>query len=112
MAVSGDADEKKGSRKEDRRLRAKLVEERSKRLNPLKKRLSAVEERIAKLEAEVSGLHAELEASSSAGDGQRIVELSKKLSEAENARDDAFEKWLLASQELEEAQKEFENGDF
>ncbi len=106
MAARG-KEEGKGSRKEDRRARARFVEERAKKLNPLRRKCAAIEEAISAEESEISRLHAELEVCSASGDGQLIVELSRQLAAAEKRRDDQFDRWVAVSRDLEEAEAEF-----
>lgn len=90
------------SRKEQRRERAQLVEERSRRLKPLRQRIAQKEKECTQAEAKIAALHHAIAEASSRQEGERIEESAKELAIQERIYREAFEEWVTA---LEEAEK-------
>lgn len=90
------------SRKEQRRARAQLVEERSRRLKPLRQRIDQKEKECAQAEAKIAALHHAIAEASSRQEGKQIEESAKELAIQERIYREAFEEWVTA---LDEAEK-------
>ncbi|HWR59898.1 MAG TPA: ABC-F family ATP-binding cassette domain-containing protein [Thermodesulfovibrionales bacterium] len=106
----GKADKKGSSanRKEFKRLKAELINSRSKVLGPLQSRISEVEETIARLEQEMNrDTHALVKASTK-GDGNSIRQLSMSVHEAREKIDKLFDELETLTYELAARASEFE----
>ncbi|MDD3642571.1 MAG: ABC-F family ATP-binding cassette domain-containing protein [Candidatus Krumholzibacteria bacterium] len=106
------ADEEATGRRQDRRaakrMRAGIVNERSRTLAPLKKRIDELERSIVGYEKELEKLHEEIEAASRQGDGARIAEASRGVGPCEQSIAQCFEKLEAAHDEYERLNREFE----
>ena len=102
--------DKKGSsvnRKELKRLKAELINDRSRILTPLQKRICEVEETITRLEQDMDrDTHALVKASVK-GDGDSIRRLSMSIHESRGKIDVLFDELEALSNELDARSKEF-----
>ena len=89
------------NKKENKKLRAALVQERSKLTSPLKKEIEKLESFIMETEELIQTHHAEIITASTNSDSSKVMELSKLVAEEENEVEVKFER-------LEEAQNEFD----
>ena len=96
--------EKQGA-KEERRLRAKQREERSKLMGPLEKESKTLESKIVTLEKAVAVADKELIEASQAGDSSRITALSKQAAEGRAEIEKLFDRLSQVDQQLREAEK-------
>jgi ATP-binding cassette subfamily F protein 3 len=97
-----------GSKKEARKEKARLQQERTRIKGPLQKRIKELEQRIAGLESNIERVNGELVEASNAGDGQSITELSKQLHSLTQEVEEGYDELMVASEELEELEKEWE----
>jgi len=95
-------------RKELKRMKAELVNERSRTLTPLKNKTEALEAEIIELEASVEKYEHELVAASATGDPENIAELSRKMHEAKERIEGSFTELSLLSEEHDRLSAEFE----
>ena len=95
-------------RKDLRRLKAELIDSRSRTLGPLQSRITGVEEEITSLEGRLEKeTHALVDASVK-GDGEAIRDLSKSTHEARARIDLLFDELEALADELASRTKEFE----
>jgi ATP-binding cassette subfamily F protein 3 len=96
------------NRKEIKRLKAELINGRSKILTPLQSRISEVEETITRLEKDMNrDTHALVKASSK-GNGDSIKRLSISIHESRGKIDALFDELETLTSELDARSKEFE----
>jgi len=95
-------------RTENKKLRAALVQERSKLTSPLKKEIDKLEDFIMKTEELISVHHEELVLASNASDSSKVMELSKLVSDEEAEVEAKFERLEVAQNELDEITAEYE----
>ncbi|NOQ31572.1 MAG: ATP-binding cassette domain-containing protein [Helicobacteraceae bacterium] len=98
----------KSNSKENKKLRADLVRERSKTTAPLKKKVEKFENEIMELEDQISENHKELIEVSNNGDSSRLMELSKIVSDDENRVEELFDLFEEAQIELDEINETYE----
>ena len=98
----------KVNRQENKKLRAALIQERSKLTSPLKKEVESAEKFIIKTEEQLEGYHEELVKASNASDNSKIMELSQLISQLENAIEEKFELLEESQTKLDEILKEYE----
>ena len=98
----------KSNKKENKKLRAALVQERSKLTSPLKKEIDKLEDFIMKTEELISVHHEELVLASNASDSSKVMELSKLVSDEEAEVEAKFERLEVAQNELDEITAEYE----
>ncbi|WP_419777178.1 ABC-F family ATP-binding cassette domain-containing protein [Malaciobacter marinus] len=82
----------KVNKKENKKIRAALIQERNKQTNPLKKEVDKYEQRIIQLEDLIQKEQAELIQASNAGDNSKIIELSQIILNYEKEVEAKFEK--------------------
>ena len=96
------------NKKDMRRLRADLINDRGKALGALKSRIAEIEGSITELEQKVNDDTGALLDVSVKGDGAAIKNLSKSLHEAKEQIDALFDEMVVLTTELESKTKEFE----
>jgi len=108
-ASEADNDRVKGvDRKESKRLKADLINERSRTLGPLQLRIDEAEATIIKLEKDVERDTAELLIASEKGDWQAISRLSKGIHDAKQQIDQCFAELESLTEEQAGRAREFE----
>ncbi|WP_345978759.1 ABC-F family ATP-binding cassette domain-containing protein [Sulfurimonas sp. HSL3-2] len=98
----------KVNRQENKKLRAALIQERSKLTSPLKKEVESAEKFIIKTEEQLEVYHEELVKASNASDNSKIMELSQLISQLENGIEEKFELLEESQTKLDEILKEYE----
>lgn len=98
----------KVDRKEQKRLRTALIQERSKLTSPLKKEVEKYETKIMEIEELLEDEHAELIIVSGNGDNSRLIELSGIVTRHEKDVEDTFELLEIAQTKLDEINEEYE----
>lgn len=91
-----------------RRLRAELVNEKSRTLGALQKRTAEIEREIVSLEAVIGQSNTDLMDASTKGDGSAITALSKALHNSQSKIDSLFSELERLQIELKDKTKEFE----
>lgn len=102
------APKKSENRKEQRRERAQLIEERSKLLKPLRKKMESNETFIVALEEKAKQTESQLITASEQGDGDEISRLSLLMKNIQESIASAFQKLEEATLEHDRIQQEFE----
>jgi ATP-binding cassette, subfamily F, member 3 len=100
--------DKGASRKDMRRMRAQIIESRSKALGPLQTRISKLEETITGLERQVHEDNNSLIRVSSAGDGRAISALHISIYNAQNEIEKLFDELDTLTGELHRRSLEYE----
>ncbi|RXJ98176.1 ABC transporter ATP-binding protein [Arcobacter sp. CECT 8986] len=98
----------KVNKKENKKLRAALIQERNKKTNPLKKEVEKYEERIIELEDLIEKEQAELMQASNVGDNSKIIELSQIILKYEKEVEQKFEKLEESQLALDEIIHEYD----
>jgi ATP-binding cassette subfamily F protein 3 len=101
--------DKGASRKDMRRMRAQIIESRSKALGPLQVRISALEETITGLEKQVHEDNSSLIRVSSAGDGRAISALHISIYNAQNEIEKLFDELDTLTAQLHRRSMEYED---
>ena len=96
------------SKKESRKERARVQQERAEELKPLKEKVKKLEQTVGEKEARIKGVNEELVKASTSGDGERIALLSKELSDLSLDLEKDYDALFAATEELEEREKEWE----
>ena len=96
------------TKKERKRLRGELLNERSRVLKPLEKRLASVENKIEALEKKLAALNREMLEASHARDGIRIGELGKTIHSVQGEIDNCFEPLESITLTIERQQADFQ----
>lgn len=79
------------NKKENKKLRASIIQERSKETNPLKKKIEKLENSIMEIEDHIEKQQAELIQASNQGDNSKIIELSQIIKKQEDEVEQMFE---------------------
>lgn len=98
----------KVNKKENKKRRTELIQERNKQTNPLKKELETLETTIMENEALLEEHHAALIVASNEGDSSKIMELSQMIATEEALIETSFERLEEAHHELETLETEYE----
>ena len=96
------------SKKERRKLRGEIINQRSKELKPLQNRIAELEERIISLESDIEKQTAELIEVTKDGFGDDGAKLSRVLHQNREEVESSYEELSNVSKEFDEANKEFE----
>jgi ATP-binding cassette subfamily F protein 3 len=96
------------TRKEYKKLRSDLINERSRATRDLKKSVEVLENKIMELEGKLEIINEQLVSASSAEDGKAIADLSQKLNETEALVEASFQKLEEDSNQLHELESQFE----
>ena len=94
--------------KDQKRMRASLIDERSRTLNPLAKKIASLEEQITTLEAKVETDTAALIAASSSGDADAIASHSRSMQEARDRIERLFTELAEATEQHDSMSTDFE----
>lgn len=92
----------KTNKKENKKLRAALIQERSKQTSSLKKEIQNLEKFIIQTEESMELHHNELQKAISSSDNSKIVELSQLIGKNEQEIEEKFEKLEEVQTELDE----------
>jgi ATP-binding cassette subfamily F protein 3 len=92
----------KVNKKEYKKQRAALIQERSRLTSPLKKEIEKLEKFIMETEDLVALHHDELIAASNAAENSKVMELSQLVSKEENEIEEKFERLETVQNELDE----------
>jgi ATP-binding cassette, subfamily F, member 3 len=103
-AKEHDASNRKGLK----RLKAELINERSRTLKPLKEQVDAAEQNIMELEQRIKREHEELQRASEIGDGRKIVALSISIHDGRLLVDKLFDELEHLSVRYDGAARVFE----
>mgnify|MGYP001579997580 FL=1 len=95
-------------RKLRRRLRAELVNEKSRTLGALQKRIAEIEREIMNLEAVIAQSNKDIMDASAKGDGDALTKLSKALRDSQSKIDSLFAELERLQAEIENKTKEYE----
>jgi ATP-binding cassette, subfamily F, member 3 len=98
----------KVNKKENKKLRAALIQERSKLTTPLKKEIDKLEAFIMETEELIQIHHEELIAASNASESSTVMELSKLVAKEESEVEEKFERLEAAQNELDEITASYE----
>ncbi|MEA3523419.1 MAG: ABC-F family ATP-binding cassette domain-containing protein [Campylobacterota bacterium] len=92
----------KGNKKENKKLRTAMIQERNRLTNPLKKEVQQLEDRIMEIEDALVKQHEELIGASNSSDNSKIMELSQLISKQEQEVEEKFECLEVAQTKLDE----------
>ena len=81
----------KVNKKKNKKLRASIIQERSKEISPLKKKIEKFENSIMEIEENIEKQQEELIQASNQGDNSKIIELSQVIKKQEDEVDKMFE---------------------
>jgi ATP-binding cassette, subfamily F, member 3 len=93
---------------ENKKLRAEIIQERSKIISPLKKKMEKLERRIIELEAEEKGLEDKMLALVTSGDSGEIQKASQRLGLVKKEIESSFEELTEITLEHDEKFADFE----
>lgn len=96
------------NKKENKKLRSIIVQERSKIISPLKKEIDKLENNIIKSEELVESLQELLMKASNEGDNSKVIELSRDVTNYEKEIEDNFELLEVKQNKLDEILEEYE----
>lgn len=99
----------KVNRKENKKLRSAIIQERSKITNPLKKLVEKLENSIMENEELVETLHKELIEASNKNDNSKVIDLSRDVTKYEKEIEDSFEKLEETQTKLDDILEEYES---
>ena len=98
----------KVNKKENKKLRTALIQERNKLTNPLKKEIDKLESSIIKIEDMVETEQHELIQASNQGDNSKVIELSQIVIKHEKEIEEMFEKLEETQLKFDEISEEYE----
>jgi ATP-binding cassette subfamily F protein 3 len=96
------------NKKENKKQRSFLVQERSKLTAPLKKEVEKSENSIIKNEELVEKLQKELTVASNQGDNSKVIELSRDVTNSEKEIEESFERLEISQEKLDVILEEYE----
>ena len=96
------------NKKNVRRLKAEIMNERTRTIGPLQKKISGIEEEITLLEKQIDVDTQKLLEASVKGDGENIKTLSRAVDGARGKIDVLFDNLAALTEELDRKTKEFE----
>jgi ATP-binding cassette subfamily F protein 3 len=96
------------NKKESKRLRALVVQEKSKIATPIKKEISALEKKIISIEALVDTKKEELADFTNKGDNSKVMELSKEIALLEKEAETKFESLEISQTKLDSINDEYQ----
>jgi ATP-binding cassette subfamily F protein 3 len=103
-----EAPAKSALKKESKRLRADIINERSRALSPLKNRINEIESEITSAEKQLARDNESLVAASQRGDGKAIMGLSMSIHDAKKNIDSLFDELEVITVEHDALSDEFE----
>ena len=102
-------DTPKVNKKENKKLRSAIIQERSKITSPLKKAVEKLENLIMKNEELVETLHEELIAASNQNDNSKVIDLSREVTKYEKEIEESFEELEVTQTKLDDILEEYES---
>jgi len=99
----------KVNKKENKKLRSALIQERSKITNPLKKEVEKLENLIMRNEELVESLHKELMEASNKNDNSKVIDLSRDVTKYEKEIEESFEQLEVSQTKLDDILEEYES---
>jgi len=96
------------NKKDNKKQRTFLINERNKLTSPLKKKVEKLENEIMEIEDLIESEQHELIQASNAGDNSKVIELSKTVRENEQKVEDKFEELEFSQLKLDEITEEYE----
>ena len=96
------------NKKDNKKQRTFLINERNKLTSPLKKKVEKLENEIMEIEDLIESEQHELIQASNAGDNSKVIELSKTVRENEQKVEDKFEELEVSQLKLDEITEEYE----
>jgi len=99
----------KVNKKENKKLRSAIIQERSKITNPLKKEVEKLENLIMKNEDLVETLHKELMEASNKNDNSKVMEISRDVTKYEKEIENSFEQLEVSQTKLDDILEEYES---
>jgi ATP-binding cassette subfamily F protein 3 len=96
------------NKKDIRKIRAAIIEEKSKVLKPIEKRYNMIEQEIIKMEDNYKNLEEELIEASSGKNADKIADLSKEIHRLENKIKEFYKEYDEVVKEYERESKRFE----
>ena len=96
------------NKKENKKLRSSLIQERNKLTSPLKKEIDSLENFIMKIEESLEKEHKELIEASNKGDNSKVMDLSRIVTSNEKEIEDKFELLEIAQTKFDEITEEYE----
>ena len=97
----------KQTKKEMRRKRSEIINQKSKTVKPLEKRITGIENKIEACEIELDHLNHSMQQASEDQDGARIAELSRSIHACQTAIEQLFDELETISNELDTQNAEF-----
>ena len=98
----------KVNKKENKKLRVSLIQERNKKASPFKKEIEKLENAIIKIEDELEPLQEELIIASNALDNSKVIELSGIIRKSEQKIEEMFESLETAQTSYDEIIEQYE----
>jgi len=102
-------DTPKVNKKENKKLRSAIIQERSKITSPLKKSVEKLENLIMKNEELVETLHEELIEASNKNDNSKVIDLSREVTKYEKEIEENFEELEVTQTKLDDILEEYES---
>lgn len=98
----------KDNKRETRKERARLLQERSRELAPLKEKVTELEKMIKDMESGIETANRDLVEASNSGDADRIGSLSKELKDMKNSIEDHYWQFFKVMENLEILEEKWE----
>ncbi|WP_375723535.1 ABC-F family ATP-binding cassette domain-containing protein [Arcobacter sp. KX21116] len=98
----------KVNKKESKRLRALLVQEKSKIVNPIKKEIDVLEKKIIEIETTIEKKKDELIIVTKNGDNSKVIELSKEIAKLEKEAETKFESLEISQTKVDTINDEYQ----
>ena len=98
----------KVNKKENKKLRSAIIQERSKLTSPLKKEVEKLENKIMEIEELLEDEHKELITASNKGDNSKVIELSGVVTKHEKEVEEMFELMEASQNKLDEIISQYE----
>jgi len=106
-AEGGAQRELKDNRKQSRKERARLLQERIKETAPLRERISRLEESIHEMEARIDEVNQDLIKASGTGEAEGIVTLSKELKDLQGRLEEHYANLFVSTENLEDLEEKW-----
>lgn len=97
------------NKKDLRKMRAEIIDERSKSLNPLKTKIDQLESEITRYDKEQKQINDDLIAATQTGESHKIADLSIRLNEVNGIIDNLFDELESVTGDFEKLSTEYDN---